>query len=406
MRSSIFLPFFLFIGLFSLSTQFSVAQSSNEELNDRLNGLLATARMPGFSASIQGKDQILYQYAGGVLNESTLAAYNLETLQLQPALNPLILTIATLKAVELGIISLDDEINTYLPMKVVHPKYSKNPILVRHLLSHTSGILDLPASWFKNYIFNAEFPTTDVVFETDGRWLKRVNFNSRSSMNSLLSSTLTPKGAYYTRSTFNGSKPGESYSYSLMGSALLGFVIESASGMFYDQFTQDYIFDPLQMKRSTWATRFMDDTNRSAVHVGSDRMILPDYIQVLYPASGFVSSMKDASILINETLSGLSGRGKVLSPDSWVLFKQLQQKYLDAHIPDLNPKPAAAVEALSSDRLTTIYAQNYGATSVLMIDSGENKAWYFTANTSVSHLTRGDYFINQILSVLLAHRVD
>lgn len=47
---------------------------------------------------------------------------------------------AVIQLVEKGTIQLDDDINTFLPIRIVHPKFPDTPITFRMLLNHTSGI--------------------------------------------------------------------------------------------------------------------------------------------------------------------------------------------------------------------------------------------------------------------------
>jgi len=50
--------------------------------------------------------------------------------------------VCLMKAVEDGKVYLDEDINTYLPFKVINPNYPKEKITLRHLATHTSGLAD------------------------------------------------------------------------------------------------------------------------------------------------------------------------------------------------------------------------------------------------------------------------
>jgi CubicO group peptidase (beta-lactamase class C family) len=58
-----------------------------------------------------------------------------------------------MKAIELGKISLEDDINEILPFKVINPYHNNIPITIRQLVNHTSSIND-GGNYNKVYIFD------------------------------------------------------------------------------------------------------------------------------------------------------------------------------------------------------------------------------------------------------------
>ena len=50
--------------------------------------------------------------------------------------------VSIMKLVEEDRLSLDDEANRFLPFDIVNPHFPASPILIRHLATHTSSILD------------------------------------------------------------------------------------------------------------------------------------------------------------------------------------------------------------------------------------------------------------------------
>ena len=108
-------------------------------------------------------------------------------------------------------LNLDDPIKKWLPSL---PAYA-DPITIRHLLTHTSGLIDyedvIPAG------------TTSQLHDVDVLHL-------------LEQQTKT----YFT--------PGTSYRYSNSGYALLALIVERASGKSFAEYLRDRIFLPLGMK--------------------------------------------------------------------------------------------------------------------------------------------------------------
>jgi CubicO group peptidase (beta-lactamase class C family) len=93
------------------------------------------------------------------------------------------------------------------------------PVTIRHLLNHTSGIID--------YTDDINFETTEGLPATPEQLVSR--FRDQ------------PRAAY---------APGDYYDYCNSGYVLLGVIIEQVSGMSYSQFIKESIFNPLGMVNS------------------------------------------------------------------------------------------------------------------------------------------------------------
>lgn len=122
-----------------------------------------------------------------------------------------------------GLISLDDDIRTYLPEI---PDYGA-PITIRHLLYHTSGVRDYLTVMSLAGKREDDFYTDAEVVEMLARQ-KRLNF-----------------------------PPGEEHLYSNAGYFLLSQICLRASGKRLREYAQEKIFGPLGMRN----THFHDDHN-------------------------------------------------------------------------------------------------------------------------------------------------
>ena len=123
-----------------------------------------------------------------------------------------------------GKLSLEDDVRKYIPEM---PDMGFR-IALKHLLTHTSGIRD---QWDAMII--AGVRPDDVITQEHVlsfvRHQKELNF-----------------------------EPGSEYLYSNTGYTLLAEVVARVSGQSFADFTQEYIFDPLEMKNSF----FLDDHER------------------------------------------------------------------------------------------------------------------------------------------------
>jgi len=133
---------------------------------------------------------------------------------------------AVMQLHEKGRLSVEDSVEEYVPFK---GRPFGEPILLKHLLSHTSGL-----PWL-GYAETTLTQTTGM----SNRWLPI------STPQDLL---IFMEGA----EDWAISKPGQRHAYLNEGYILLGMVIEKASGTRYANYVKEHILNPLHMDRSTF----------------------------------------------------------------------------------------------------------------------------------------------------------
>lgn len=385
-----------------ITTAAVLAQDSEMPLAERLSGLAEASKVPGYAAMKVNSEGKRDFYVGGLLKSSEAAKFTESTVQVQGALSPLVVYISVMKAVELGHFTLETPINEHLPFKVKNPSDRNNPITVAHLLAHTSGILDESGSFYKTYLITDDIEYRHEALNADEKkMVRRANLNDRFSMRVLLEKSLTPRGDFYSKGTFSGQLPGDGESVSLTGLSILALIIETSTGYFFDQFADEFVFSPLGITSATWSIP-SSDVEKATPHFGSDMSVVPDYNQILYPSAGFRSSANDAATLLAEVLSGIQGRGKVLKAESWkMLFGGTIPKFQNFTVPETNRAPIEVMSSYNQTGYIVIGAQNYGSTSVLLIEPQKGEAVYFASNTSFSHLNRGGYFLSEWMRLIV-----
>jgi D-alanyl-D-alanine-carboxypeptidase/D-alanyl-D-alanine-endopeptidase len=122
------------------------------------------------------------------------------------------------KMVERGEVNLDDPANKFLPEPAKLPSWNDQPITLRHLATHTSGLPRLPN-----------------------------NLQSRDPGNPYAGYTVEQMYAFLARCKLK-STPGEKYAYSNLGAGLLGHVLSLKSGTNYEGLLLNEICEPLKMK--------------------------------------------------------------------------------------------------------------------------------------------------------------
>lgn len=162
------------------------------------------------------------------------------------------------------------------------------PITIRHLLTHTSGIPNYTA--FPGFLEKkAALPvsTSELLAEYKG---KPLDF-----------------------------APGEKNSYSNSGYHLLGLIVEKASGKPYADFLQENIFTPLGMKRSGYDShRELIKWRATGYQREGDALVNAPYIDMLIPyAAGALYS----------TTSDLLIWDQALYPDKLLTRKSLDEMF-------------------------------------------------------------------------------
>ncbi len=146
---------------------------------------------------------------------------------------------AVLQLVEDGVFGLDDDIDDILDFAVDNPRVPGDEVItVRHLLTHTSGLIDDEAVW-------GGYPGEAGSLYVLG--------DSPISLRDFMVGYFTPGGAWYDASrNFAPDPPGSAYEYSNLATALLGYLVEAATGTPLDDHSDTRIFAPLSMSDTGW----------------------------------------------------------------------------------------------------------------------------------------------------------
>jgi len=210
----------LFICLIAAELMAQAPQS----LTDRVDAVFAqwnTSSSPGCALAVVKDGRIIYEHGYGMANLELGIAITPQFVFDIGSVSKEITAMAMLLLAQDGKISLDDNIRKYLPEI---PNYG-NPITIRHMLHHTSGL--------RNYddLFDLEgIPEADLTTDRDA-----------------LELTARQKGVNF--------KPGEEFLYSDTNFFLMSQIVKRVTGQTLRQFAQERIFGPLGMT----STHFHDD---------------------------------------------------------------------------------------------------------------------------------------------------
>ena len=184
-------------------------------IDDFVQHEMARQRIPGLELGIYSRGRILLAKGYGLANVELNVPVKPETLMQSGSVGKQFVSAAIMMLVQEGKLSLDDSIAKYFPDAPAAWK----PILIRNLLSHTSGLAE---------------------YESDDR--------------------TGPNGPFYLRLDFSEDElakkiealpiewaPGESWAYRNTNYVLLGIAIHRITGIPYAEFLKERIFKPLGM---------------------------------------------------------------------------------------------------------------------------------------------------------------
>ena len=327
-----FSTYWLTILLIFISIWHTQAQSTRDSLTAQLTALQARSLFPGFSVAIVRQDTVLYQHGFGLANLQTGLPYTPQTIQSVGSISKTLIGVSLMQCVERGLFSLDTPINDLLPFRVVNPYFPADTIRVRHLATHTSGLVDYEPVYAQTYIFNGKPGTVPA------EQLKAYGFsgkNASETLNSFLFSCFNEKGSRYTKRNFARTKPGQAYAYTNLGATLAALLIETKTGLSYADYTKQHILAPLGMSHSGWSFKTVDPAQQANAY-NLNKQAYPGYSSITYPDGNLRTSCADLSRYLMAILKGYAGQSGLLTAHS--VQQMLSPQFPADKIPDGLPK--------------------------------------------------------------------
>lgn len=239
--------------------------------------------LPGAAIAVVRDGQIVKLGAYGIANLEDGAPVTEHTRFHLDSTSKLFTAIAILQLVEHGTLHLDDPISRWLD----HTPGAWSGITIRHLLTHSSGIVDDYAEEIHGSML-LDYPP-DVLYE-------------------------------HARTRPIAFPPGQTTAYNNLAYYLLTLVVERASGVPFPRYVEERIFAPLGMSESAWP-----DVDQVVPHLAApyrDRDGTPIHFR------SYMVSKAGSSYLGVTTARDLArvavaiDRGTLLSPATWAAMQQ------------------------------------------------------------------------------------
>ncbi|MFC0676300.1 serine hydrolase domain-containing protein [Lysobacter korlensis] len=242
-------------------------------IDDVVEQRMKDSGIVGLGAAIIVDKKIVWVKGYGFADKENAIAFTPDTVMNTGSISKTFTGAALMRAVQEGKLSLDEDINTYLPFKVVNPHAPDQPITLRHLATHTSGITDRPEVYDRTYHYGGDTP---------------------EALDGFLRSYFERNGKHYSTDNFLKTRPGEYHEYSNIAAGLAGYIVELAVGEKLNTYGRRHIFDPLQMGNSGWSLSEIPPAKHARLYVAEGPGIpIQLYEVTTYPDGGVRTSVSD-----------------------------------------------------------------------------------------------------------------
>lgn len=210
------------------------------QVNSVIEGLMASQHVSGVSALVIKNGGVYWLNQYGMANIAENLPVADSTLFMLASVSKPFTGTALMQLWENEYFELDDNVNDYLPYTVQNPSQPGRAITFRMLMTHTSTIMD---NWdILDPMPAPGDPTIQLEQFTQGY--------------------LTYGGMYYAVNNYYGAMPpGNVWSYTNVGVTLIAYLVEQITGMDFEDYCQENIFQPLGMDETSWFLANLDTNN-------------------------------------------------------------------------------------------------------------------------------------------------
>jgi CubicO group peptidase (beta-lactamase class C family) len=279
-----------------------VEQNSVREIMHPIDSFIekkmAESGMVGVGAAIIINKELRWMKGYGFADKENRVAFTPNTIMNIGSVTKTFTGVCLMRAIEEKRVSLDEDINNYLPFKVINPFFPNEKITLRHLATHTSSISDRYPFYTSTYHYGGDSP------EQLGEFLRNY---------------FEPSGKYYAKDNFINNKPGTYRQYSNIAAGLAGYIVEIATGKKLNEYSKKYIFDPLKMVHSGWFLSEIDLKKHSKLYSNETDTLkqIPLYGIPTYPDGGVRTSVSELARFFIALLNDGSYEGaRILKKES------------------------------------------------------------------------------------------
>ena len=203
-------------------------------------------RLPGVSVAVVDEAGTVYADGFGSRDLAGNRPATPETLYGVGSVTKSVTALALSQLREAGMLEFDDPVSAYLDVDLGDDERGE-PIRLRHLLSHSSGLPSLGTSEaLIGRRLRRDTDTLPMASEADFR-THLEGAMGRGDVGAVGDAVGAPGPGGATDERVGA--PGERFAYANAGYVLLGWVIEETTGRPYDRYVGEHVLDPLGMER-------------------------------------------------------------------------------------------------------------------------------------------------------------
>jgi CubicO group peptidase (beta-lactamase class C family) len=326
------------------------------------------AKVPGLAVLTLKEGKIFWAGYYGWANIEEKRPVTSDTLFQLASISKTVTACMIMQQAEKGKLSLDADINTYLPFKVRNPKHADQPITLRHLLCHISGIRD---NW--------------KVLED--QWVKNGDFKLPLAQS--LPAYLIEEGKFFSaKKSFYNWAPGANNQYCNVAVALAAHVAEAKLKTPFETLCTQGIFKPLKMEGTGFLLTSVDP-RKVAMPYGYRKnsgsfKALGHHGYIDYPAGTLRASAPHlARFLMMFMGKGKLGEVRVLKTETVEAMKKIQYPKLDKKqgiswcYTRVGGKQMVGHDGGDPGVVTQMFCQPEEGTGIIVLMNGEPKKGSF-----------------------------
>ena len=197
---------------------------NTQKFKDLVFEKMEETNLPGLSVSVFKDNEVVFSRGFGFRDIDKGLPATKHTIFGVGSITKSFTALSIMQLQEAGKLNVEEPVNNYLSLKI---EPGGEPVLIKHLLTHTSGI---PALAYSESALRSAIGAGD-------------NWNPVSNIEDLLNFVNGAENWVY-------SQPEERWFYLNEGYGLLGAITEKCSGLPYEEYIRERIISPLGMNRS------------------------------------------------------------------------------------------------------------------------------------------------------------
>jgi CubicO group peptidase (beta-lactamase class C family) len=291
------------------------------DLSQRLSEIRENSEVPGFALTVVKNNKVLFQESFGYADIENGYPYTNQTTQAIGSISKTFIAAALVKAMEDGHFTLETNINDILPVRIANPNHPHSEIKVKHLVTHTSGLLDNLEAYSQAYHI---LPGEDLSSPGSQLLLNEFGITQREKipLGEFLFEYYLRSGDYYDTLNFSTEETGTAWNYSNIASSLAAYLIEYSTGTPFDDYVKTNVFQPLGMHQTAYKVADLKSSGLAKLY-WDKKIALPYYANDSYPDGSVITCNEDLAKYLMEMMNGAKGNTSTLFSENGyeMLFK-------------------------------------------------------------------------------------